>query len=55
MPGLALESARIWHEADPASPQAMQAVSILLVGAKRAATDTEKMDISRTQGGPTRS
>ena len=36
MPGLALESARIWHDADPASPQALQAVSILLVGAKRA-------------------
>ena len=35
MPGLALESARIWHDADPASPQAMQAVAILLVGAKR--------------------
>ena len=36
MPGLALESARIWHDADPASSQAMQAVAILLVGAKRA-------------------
>lgn len=35
MPGLALESARIWHDADASSPQAMQAVSILLVGAKR--------------------
>ena len=35
MPELALESARIWHETDPASPQALQTVVVLLVGAKR--------------------
>jgi tetratricopeptide (TPR) repeat protein len=35
MPALALESARVWVEADPASAQALQAVAILLVGAKR--------------------
>jgi tetratricopeptide (TPR) repeat protein len=35
MPGLALESARIWHDTDPASAQALQAVTVLLVGAKR--------------------
>jgi tetratricopeptide (TPR) repeat protein len=35
MPLLALESARIWHEADPASAQALQAVTVLLVAAKR--------------------
>ena len=35
MPHLALESARIWHETDPASAQALQTVTVLLVGAKR--------------------
>jgi len=35
MPALALESARIWHETDPASPQALQTVTVLLVAAKR--------------------
>ena len=35
MPELALESARIWHETDPASPQALQTLVVLLVNAKR--------------------
>ena len=35
MPGLALEAARLWHDTDPASAQALQAVSVLLVAAKR--------------------
>ena len=35
MPNLALEAARIWHETDPASPQALQTVTVLLVGSKR--------------------
>ena len=35
MPELALEAARLWHDADPASAPALQAVSVLLVGAKR--------------------
>lgn len=35
MPELALESARVWHDADPASAQALQALTILLVSAKR--------------------
>ena len=35
MPDLALEAARLWHDTDPASAQALQAVSVLLVGAKR--------------------
>ncbi|MEK6245014.1 MAG: tetratricopeptide repeat protein [Pseudomonadota bacterium] len=35
MPDLALESARLWHETEPASAQALQAVTVLLVGAKR--------------------
>jgi len=35
MPGLALESARIWHETEPASPQALQTVAVLLVSARR--------------------
>jgi tetratricopeptide (TPR) repeat protein len=35
MPGLALESARIWHETDPTSAQALQTITVLLVGAKR--------------------
>lgn len=35
MPDLALASARIWHQTDPASAQALQAVTVLLVGAKR--------------------
>jgi tetratricopeptide (TPR) repeat protein len=35
MPALALESARIWHEADPASAQALQSVTVLLVAARR--------------------
>ena len=40
MPALALESARLWHETDPASIQALQTVVVLLVGAKRV-DDTE--------------
>jgi tetratricopeptide (TPR) repeat protein len=35
MPALALEAARIWHETDPASAQALQSVTVLLVGARR--------------------
>ena len=35
MPALALESARIWHETDPASAQALQTVTVQLVAAKR--------------------
>jgi Flp pilus assembly protein TadD len=35
MPELALEAARIWHDTDPASPQPLQAVVVLLVGGKR--------------------
>ncbi|MBC7804414.1 MAG: tetratricopeptide repeat protein [Candidatus Parcubacteria bacterium] len=35
VPALALESARIWHETDPGSPQALQTVTVLLVAAKR--------------------
>jgi len=37
MPDLALEAARIWHEADPASPQALQTVVVLLVNGKKVA------------------
>ncbi|MSQ49446.1 MAG: tetratricopeptide repeat protein, partial [Betaproteobacteria bacterium] len=35
LPVLALESARLWHETDPTSAQALQTVTVLLVGAKR--------------------
>jgi len=35
MQDLALEAARVWHDTDPASPQALQTVVVLLVGAKR--------------------
>ena len=35
MPALALESARIWHEIEPESAQALQAVTVLLVGGRR--------------------
>ena len=35
MPVLALEAARVWHDTDPVSAQALQAVTVLLVGAKR--------------------
>ena len=35
MQDLALDAARVWHETDPASAQALQAVTVLLVGAKR--------------------
>jgi tetratricopeptide (TPR) repeat protein len=35
MPDLALESARLWHDTDPASVQALQTVVVLLVTAKR--------------------
>ena len=35
MPELALEAARIWHETDPGSPQALQTVIVLLVSSKR--------------------
>ncbi|MDW8469479.1 MAG: tetratricopeptide repeat protein [Burkholderiales bacterium] len=37
MPALALEAARLWHEADPDSPQAMQSLAQLLVQQKRVA------------------
>ncbi|MEW5862778.1 MAG: tetratricopeptide repeat protein [Pseudomonadota bacterium] len=37
MPALALEAARLWHETDPASPQAMQFLAQLLVQQKRVA------------------
>ena len=40
MPALALESARLWNDTDPASIQALQTVVVLLVGAKRV-DDTE--------------
>jgi len=35
MPALALESARIWYETEPASAQALQALIVLLVGTRR--------------------
>jgi tetratricopeptide (TPR) repeat protein len=35
MPAVALEAARIWHDTDPSSSQALQTVIVLLVGAKR--------------------
>lgn len=35
MPALALEAAQIWHDTDPASPQALQTVVVLLVNGKR--------------------
>ncbi|MGH8706318.1 MAG: tetratricopeptide repeat protein, partial [Burkholderiales bacterium] len=35
MANFALEAALVWHEADPNSPQALQTVTLLLVGAKR--------------------
>ena len=35
MPALALESARIWHETEPASAQALQALTVLLIGTRR--------------------
>ena len=35
MPDVALEAARIWHDTDPESAQALQTVTVLLVGAKR--------------------
>lgn len=37
MPKLALEAARLWHETDPASPQAMQFLAQALVQQQRAA------------------
>ena len=35
LPEVALESAKIWQQAEPASPQALQIVAALLIGAKR--------------------
>jgi predicted Zn-dependent protease len=35
MPEVALEAARVWHDTDPGSAQALQTVTVLLVGAKR--------------------
>jgi tetratricopeptide (TPR) repeat protein len=35
MQDLALEAARLWHDIEPASPQALQTVTLLLVGTKR--------------------
>src|SRR5258706_15564961 len=40
MPDLAMESARLWHDTDPASTQALQTLVVLLVSAKRV-EDTE--------------
>jgi tetratricopeptide (TPR) repeat protein len=37
MPALALEAARVWHDTDPASPQALQTIVVLLVNGKRIA------------------
>ena len=34
-PDIALDAAKVWHEADPESPQALRTVTVLLVGAKR--------------------
>ncbi len=34
-PALALEAARLWHEADPGSPQALRMLTALLVNARR--------------------
>jgi tetratricopeptide (TPR) repeat protein len=35
MPDLALQAGKLWHDIEPASPQAMQVVAALLVSAKR--------------------
>jgi len=35
LPDIALEAARLWHEIEPASPQALQTVTLLLVATKR--------------------
>lgn len=35
MPELALEAARLWHDIEPASPQALQTVTLLLVRSQR--------------------
>jgi tetratricopeptide (TPR) repeat protein len=35
LPEVALQAAKLWHEIEPASPQAMQVVAALLVSAKR--------------------
>ncbi len=34
-PGIALQAARAWHEADPASPQALQTLAALLIRASK--------------------
>jgi tetratricopeptide (TPR) repeat protein len=34
-PEIALDAAKLWHEADPASPQGLRTVTVLLVNAKR--------------------
>src|SRR5688572_5702025 len=34
-PEIALEAAKVWHEADPESPQGLRTVTVLLVGTKR--------------------
>ena len=34
-PEIALDAAKVWHEADPESPQALRTVTVLLVGSKR--------------------
>jgi tetratricopeptide (TPR) repeat protein len=34
-PDIALEAAKVWHEADPESPYAMRTVTVLLINAKR--------------------
>jgi len=34
-PEIALDAAKVWHEADPESPQGLRAVTVLLVGTKR--------------------
>ena len=34
-PEIALDAAKVWHEADPESPQGLRTVTVLLVGSKR--------------------
>jgi tetratricopeptide (TPR) repeat protein len=51
MPELALESARIWYEASPGSPQAMQSLTLLLIGAKRVGEAEPYLEKLLTQDG----
>jgi len=52
MPGAALDAARVWHEQSPESSQALQAVMVLLVGARKIAEAEPYIEKVLSRDGP---